>query len=115
MAPTIAADEAISATGSASRRLARFRFRRPGPGSKRAGEGHQQTGASHEIDIERKKSAHDRHEQHAAADAAEHRQDAEDEGHDEQSQRPDPPGCGRLGTADAIGAAACASPAQALS
>ena len=56
------------------------------------GERQQQAGAAHEIEVERKEAADDRHEQHAAADAGQHRDDAEQERHREQRDGPDPPG-----------------------
>ena len=71
-------------------------FRRPGPAASAPASATSRPAPLTKVDIEREKSAHDRHEQHAAAHAAEHRQDAEDERGDEQGQRPDPPGCGRL-------------------
>ena len=62
-----------------------------GPGGERAGQRDQQAGAAHEVEVEREEAADDRHEQHAAADARGHRDDAQQEADDEQRQRPDPP------------------------
>ena len=57
----------------------------------RGGECEQQARGAHEIKMEGKEGADDRHEQHAAAHAGEHRHDAHGERDREQRNRPDPP------------------------
>src|SRR3954463_9202502 len=44
--------------------------------------------------MEGEQRADDRHEEHAAADTRQHRDDADREAHDEERDRPDPPGNG---------------------
>ena len=83
--------DAMSATGMARRRLARFMRRKPGPGGQRAAQRHQQPRASHEVQVEGAEAADDGHEEHAASHASHRRQDAHDERHPEEHHRPEPP------------------------
>src|SRR5574341_35602 len=59
-----------------------------------AGKRDHEARAADEVEVERKEPAHDGNVEHAAAHAAQDREDAQDEGDDEEHQGPDPPGRG---------------------
>ena len=94
MAPTMAQAEAMSATGMASRRSAMPFLSRPGPAASAPASATKSPAPLTKSRWKGKEAADDRHEEHAAAHAAQHRHDAEDEGHDEEDRRPAPPGHG---------------------
>src|SRR6266480_4236445 len=86
-APVIEAIEPASASGMTSRRFAIPVRNSTGPAA-------SVPDSAHEIEMEREKAADDGHEQHAAADARQHGDDADDEAHGKEGDRPDPPwGC----------------------
>jgi hypothetical protein len=79
--------EAIRATGRASRRLARFRRKRPGPGGEGSGKGDHQSDTANEIDVKGKETTDQRDVKNAAADARHDGQDSEDQTEKEQYTR----------------------------
>ena len=69
----------------------------PGPGGQSAAEGHQKTGAPDEVQVEGEEPADDGDEEDAAPHPSEDGQDPHDERHDEENQRPNPPGSSASG------------------
>ena len=62
-----------------------------GASGQRARKGHQQTSASHKVEVEGEKTAYQRHKQNAAAHTGHNGNHAEDKTEEQQGQRPVPP------------------------